>query len=345
MWRQFLLLILLSTALMGWGKTVDLMKAVVPVSDQSSASLQSGLQQGLAQVLVKASGNSSIMTLPKLQQSEANAQQYVLSYHFQADQGQTNLLVNYDPKAIKKLIVESGQSWWGANRPLTLVWLALPTKAGWQFVDGESNNEAVQALRQQADKRGMPILFPTLDLQDQAAMGNNPNDWLQPAHLQAGAKRYQVKSQLVGEVNQGQGGWQSRWLLLVNQTPISWQEQGDSESAVIVKGVDQAADYMANQFVLVQGGENTVTLQVMQVGGLKAYASLVHYLQSVSVVNQVDTINMGDDSVRLKLDITGSVSQLQQVLTQDAVLKAIQSCQTAACQSADLVYQYHGSTN
>ena len=77
-------MILLVLAVFAYAVPVDITHGTVAVADQSEASLNKGIQKAFQQVLIKASGNTAINSLPAIQQAEQTVQSYVLSYHLMA---------------------------------------------------------------------------------------------------------------------------------------------------------------------------------------------------------------------------------------------------------------------
>ena len=332
--RLVTIIALISASLLAWAVPVDLTHAVISVPNQSQSSLSSGMLEGFKQVLVKASGNASINTLPAIEQAETNIQQYVLSYHFiqpQADTWQLN--VSFDPKGIKKLLSQNGQAFWGANRPQTLVWLNLPSKASNQFLASGAQSPVSQSLKQLAAARGLPMLLPVMDLTDQAAIGSSPANWFKLAWIVKASQRYQLNSILIGQVVQRSEGWQGRWLSVYNDEPVQWQTNGDTEQAVIEQGINQLADILASQGAVITNGQQTVLLKVNGLNGLGDYAKVVQQLKKISVVNQVDLQTMTADGATLSVGISGSVAQLQGLLKQDGrlVAQGQQQCGSDVC--------------
>lgn len=334
MLNKFLIsLLLLVFCSVSWAVTVDLTHATVSVPDQSQSSLNAGMLQGFKQVLVKASGNASVNTLPAIEQAESNIQSYVLSYHFD----QKQLTLAFDPKAIKQLLAKNGQSYWGANRPQTLVWLNVPSKSGNQFVS-DSTDPMAQYLQKLATQSGVPILLPVMDLRDQSAIGSDPASWFKADALEKASARYQLTSLLVGQVIQRPQGWQGRWLAVVQDEPVQWQTNADTEQEAVAQGMAQLANILASQGAVITNGQQQVTVMVNGLDGLSDYAKVVKYLKGLSVVNQVDLQNMSGDQAILLLGISGSMEQLFTLIKQGQLLQAqgLVACGEQRCQGYQL---------
>jgi len=63
---------------------------------------------------------------------------------------------------------------WGKQRPSTLVWLVVEDEGGRRLIGTDEESEYLSVLKERASVRGIPMLIPLLDLEDNARL--KPSD-------------------------------------------------------------------------------------------------------------------------------------------------------------------------
>ncbi len=97
-----------------------LYQAVVPVSSQSTEERNQMVQQGLAQVLIKVTGNEKIADNPAVKPHLSTADQLLEQFSYSAavptNPQQPYLLhMDFDPEGVNKLLRSAGIPIWGQN--------------------------------------------------------------------------------------------------------------------------------------------------------------------------------------------------------------------------------------
>jgi hypothetical protein len=331
----------------------EICSADVPVADNSNKTLQKGLSQALNQVLVKVSGNTSVMTLPAINNALPKINNYVQSYSYSAqtdNQGKQTLSLHvvFDDKAIRHILQNAGQAIWGDNRPLTLVWLAMPQGSQTTVLASDGNDALTTVVKQTAMMRGIPIIFPAMDLEDQADVAQTTSTLPTKEQLQQIAKKYGVTSLLAGTIvsvnsNHDTGDQaEGEWRLVLNGAPYEWQTTGADVSQVVINGIDRAADMMVNQLATIGGKnlQNTITMQINDVQNLNDYVHVVAELKKLTPVADVAVSDMSNNTLLLKVKTIGSVDELVSALKTSASFTAGTAPTTTSPANADLFYRW-----
>lgn len=138
----------------------------VQVNSQAPSERQQALQEALQATLLKLSGDSQLENHPLVDQALRNVRDYVVQYGYQQDE-QLWLWVQFDQPQVDRLIQQAGSGIWSNLRPLLLVWLvAEDDDLSRQLLGADSEAIVVQQLRNAAQRRGLPIQLPLLDLND-----------------------------------------------------------------------------------------------------------------------------------------------------------------------------------
>jgi uncharacterized protein len=322
----------------------DLNVASVAVKNTSVAERQSALPAALAQVLIKMSGNPAIMTLPAVQDAVDQVSDLLQSYSYatqvQPDgASQRQLQVAFDQKALAQLLRKAGQAVWSDHRPLTLLWWKLQGDQGADVISSASDALLLRDIRQDAKQRGVPVLLPAMDLQDQAFLNNQPGQFLAVNALSKVAKRYDAPAILAGNVQKNGGQWQGKWLLLVQGTPYRWLNSASTLEGLAKQAVNDMANLLANQLTVSddKGMQTQVLLDVGDVARLGDYARVMSVLKHLMPVASVVVRDMSGSHLLLEVKAIGGVQALTQALSSQSELTSEDVDQQ---QSADLYYRW-----
>lgn len=263
-------------------------QARVAVVDRSQQALKTGLLEAYQRVMLKQSGNPAVMTVPQVQNSLANFQDFVVHYRYVDQDDALELQVTFDEQALHRVLVNAGQTLWGQHRPVTL--LIFP------------DNQLAESLDQSAERYGLTILFPTMDLQDQMQR-DNPDFMV---------KRYQVDSVLYGTPE----GKSIRWRWWGNHQTQQWKSSGETISIAVQRGMERLLVILASHYATLasENLQSDVLLSVDCISGLKAYTDVMHALQTLSVTRSVTVKAMNGNSMLLEVSTAGGSAALMAAL-------------------------------
>lgn len=325
--------------------------ANVPVADRSAQALQKALQEACNQVLVKISGNTSVSTVPVVQNAQRKINNLVESYSYatQTDSpGDSQLMLHvvFEAGAIKRLLKNAGQAIWSSDRPLTLIWLSVPEGLQTTVLSSDDTNSLTTLIKQTAQQRGIPMILPTMDLQDQAEAALTSTQLPSNHQLTVSAQRYGVQSVLAGSIMScGNGQFQGEWQLLLHGTPYEWQTSGANVVQAVTNGINQAADMMANQLATIDSTslQSTLTMQIDGVASLNDYVHVVAVLRHLTVVSKVTVSDMQNDTLLLKVNVVGGADGLVNALKIVQHLTAHAAPANDNAQHTNLFYHWHSA--
>jgi uncharacterized protein len=320
-------LALLAGAVQG-GQEAGLYEAQVPVASQAAPEREQALRAALAQVLVKVSGDRSAPQRSALAQALANAGQYVQQFGYrtppEASEGLL-LWARFDADGVARVLREAGLPVWAQRRPVTLVWIAVQDEQRRELVSAGGGVPDVQAaLETAAHSRGLPILLPLLDLEDQRAL-DFADVWggFGDVVLRA-SSRYQPEAVLVGRLQRERSGqWRARWTLYEGTAGAHWESEGHLEAAVAA-GIERLADDLAARYVAPSGAERgRLALAVTDVMSLEAYARADRYLRELGPVEEVQVLQVEPERVVFLLEVRGGQQALERAIAPGGVLQPL----------------------
>ena len=327
--------------------------ATVPISAQTNAALQRALPAAVSQVLIKMSGNTDIMTLPAVQNALPDANQYIQSYNYQQKKnadGQTVTYVHiaFDANGLRRLLQSANQPIWGNNRPLILVWLkVINTNGSVDITSSASSNAVIKNLKIQAKNRGVPIVFPEMDITDQQFVNQSASDTFDPKQLLAAAKRYHAAGVFAGTlIEDAKQQYKAQWFLQFNDQPMQWSSEGNNINSLSHAALAQASDLLANQLAVLdtQSLQSDVTIAVLNVNTLMDYVNVQNFLQKISAIASVSVEDTGNAEMILKLHILGGEQALIRALESSSKLVAVPATLTQGSSAANLYYRWTDST-
>ncbi len=295
-----------------------LFTAEVPLDEEADDPRADAYAAALVEILGRVSGTEVAMNPELVEELFPSPASYVMQFRPGAE---NSLWVSFDGEAIESTLRNAGLTFWGSERPLTLVWLAVDWGQGTREIIGSDDPERTEAesrsidrnrlLRERmleiAGKRGLPIVFPLLDTTDLqsvtfADIWGGFDDLILDA-----SQRYDVNSVLIGRIRPA-SSQRSRWTYHFSGTDVSYQ--GVPEAVVA-----QVADLLAAEFAV--GGNAPVEAVVLNVSGIvtvEAYGSVQRILNDVALIENFAVTAVSGDTVTYRVDMRGGSERLSRAL-------------------------------
>jgi hypothetical protein len=342
--RSALVLLLLFSQAAAPVVVESLHRAVVAVEDHSRGQLTSATRQALGQVLVKVSGDRSVLEYDVLRSALAQADGYVQRYQYlRSDDGSLKLQVHFDPRLVNELLREAQAPLWTANRPSLLVWLVAEDAGGRQPVTREARPELIDALAEQLERRGVPVVFPLYDLQDTLALSVEDLWRLDEIAVSRASQRYGVADVLVGRLTElSADRWMGDWLYLYGREAMESSFYGETTANFSGNAVDMVADDMAVRFAVAAGagGAGSVLVRVDAIADYADYRSVLKFFETIELVGSAWPAYVEGDSVVFRLTAQADAEQLSRIIAINRRLKRLESPQPLERGPVDLALTY-----
>jgi hypothetical protein len=295
-----------------------LFSAEVPVDEESDNPRNDAYRAALIAVLTQVSGSELGADEEAVDELFPVPSAYVTQFR-PGEEG--TLWVSFDDEAIKRVLRASGQTVWGSERPLTLVWLAVDWGQGEREIIGADDPERTtqearsidrnRLLRERvleiADKRGLPILFPLLDTTDLQGVTFSDIWGGFDDRIVDASERYGANSILIGRVRPSSSQL-NRWTYVFGDESRAWT--GSPELVVA-----EVADVLAAEFGV--GGNVPVDRVALNVSGVEtvdAYGSLQETLSKVTLIESFRITEVSGDVVSYHVEIRGGAERLRRAL-------------------------------
>ena len=250
--------------------------------------------EALDDMLIRYSGLRELPASSALQSAQQQAGRYIAQTQTRNENGEKTADVSFDPAAVQHLAQTLGLPVWNHDRPAIMLWL----------VDNRGNNSAGERrimldqeysaareqLRQVAMERGIPLLLPLGDLEDNMAVSASDvyGNFINP--IAAASLRYQPDAVLVASLNNDSLTWH-----LYDAAPDKLQTSLPQSQEYTLPGapdqtvgemLEQVADYYAKK---ARDAATPATAVAGAASAGIAPASTVPVANSVSAVDSAAT--------------------------------------------------------
>lgn len=296
----------------------SLYTAEVPFDREAKNPRDDAYKLALAEVLLRVSGSELSANTAAIDELFPNPASYVMQFRPGAND---SLWVSFDGQAIEQILRNAGQTVWGAERPLTLVWLAVDWGRGSREIiaaDDPDRTEGVsrslnlnQRLRERivavAEQRGLPLVFPLLDSIDLQNVTFSDIWGGFDERIVAASGRYDANSILIGRIR-ASSNRREDWSYFFSGEERSWN--GPPEAIV-----GRVADLLTAEFAV--GGNapiESVALHVSGIVSVEAYGSLQSLLAGVTLIESFIITEVAGDRVSYRVEVRGGADRLSRAL-------------------------------
>jgi len=324
-----LLSLLLIPLLAGATRLQGLFEAEVEATGRDNAARDAALRLALEELLVRLTGSRAALQTEAAASLTKEPGRLVEQFRFiEAPAGeeqpkQLRLWVQFDGVSLSRQLRQAGLPYWGAVRPDILAWLAIDDR-GRRYLLSDSNEPSVAAmLTQAAQRRGLPLTLPLLDLEDRQAVKFTDVWGGFFGAVTAASERYRPQVILTARLARDapDGEWRANWQLADGPHQQNWRTHAASLATVLDSGVADAGEWLAQRYAVVATQAGLRTLVVEGVRDLQDYARVLRYLASLSPVDRVDVLRVEDQDVAFKLALSADEHNLRQVITLGRVLQ------------------------
>ncbi len=305
----------------------DLYVAKVLVTGEGSSQLRDGARAGLLQVLVRVSGSLEVEQSSMVRSSLRNPSSFYYQYSYDSTDktlmidGEEiparELTLHFEPSAIARLLRDASFPVWGSNRPGVLLWIAVSEGQERRILSESDPSSVVSSLVSQASERGVPLLFPILDLEDASRISTAEVWGAFLDRVESASSRYSPDSILTARIQQEiSGRWSGRWSYYISDGWESRETVAFSSDELVRNMVDQLANELAARFAL-DSSRARVTLTIEGVADVARYAELSAYLEQLAPVLNSSIVSLQGDVARFELETEGQVDQLVEIIELD----------------------------
>lgn len=334
--------------------STDLATITLPVADQTQPALFKIAPDAMRQVLVKMSGNPSIVNNATVRIALSHASQWIQSFTYTTVPSDNNtsilsVTIHFDLQALNHLLQQEKQPVLAAtHRQVTLAWITVSQGNNSSLAPLASSDQSAvgKALTATSTQIGLPVILPAMDLEDQGFVNNDSTLPFDLQKLTDAGNRYHITSVLAGNLSMAvDGSWQAQWMYVLNGESHQWQAVAETPTVLFQKALVHVNEIMSPVSAAPIGAQSTVNLQVLGVSGLSDYAIVMNDLKQLSVMSRVIISELNGTTISFRLIVQGGQAALQNALQHNPDLTEVPfgSLTPDQAQQQALYYQFHSS--
>ncbi len=306
-----------------------LLEVEIPVASESAADRRSAEVVALLEVLSRLTGLSQVPNSRVVQAALGQPNRYYVLFTYDTRFGAEVTRVvrfRFSEDALRALAVRAGLPVWSSRRPLLVAWMVVEEEGERSMLSADSDHPARTAFARRARQRGLPVMFPLMDLQEQmrvspvAVWGGFTDD------IVTASERYGAEAVAVGRISQSATGrWLARWDVTLPRAAadrfsdqLRFEFEGSSAEAVVEPLVERLTDLLAARYSVFSGSRiATHWFRVRGVIDVETYARFLRYLDDLGPVEQVDVMRVEGDQLTVRVRGIGSMETLMQIFELD----------------------------
>lgn len=255
-WRfWFFVLALLASMRLSAVEMRGLYEVELVANSQSAQDRELAIKQALFAVLDRILVADDIAKLPVVQEMLAGAQHYVKQFQYSliaADEYSDNdarlIRVEFDQDQLMEVLRKSQVGIWSEIRPETLLWLVVEQDGNRQFYNPDTMPDIESTLALASKIKGLPIIFPMLDLEEQQRISVSEVLGADSRNLLAVSARYEVASIMAGRLVKKSDCWQGEWAFYFDGKIKQWNGVCQPLKATVLGGLKGAYDILSRYY-------------------------------------------------------------------------------------------------
>lgn len=315
----------------------DLYSVELPVADQTTAQRLNVFNQAFRNVIVKLTGSQNVLEQASLKRPLNNSARYVRQFRYfqqeleatdeMLETSQLMLKVTFNQDAVEDLLRQNGIAIWGKQRPSTLLLVSYDVNKNVSLVSSDTNDDVVGMFDQLANRLGLPVLYPLLDLEDRVQLGVRDVLDLNEQSIETLAARYAPDAVLIGNITGRSGkGWEGRWQIRTSTQIANWSHQAHGRDEVMQQLMARLAQTLAGEYALnaYVDAEQDILFTVDGVFRIQDHIKVQSYLQSLDAVELSRPVQFSPDKVVYRVSLHSSSDDLTRLIGLGNVLELVE---------------------
>lgn len=305
-----LILLALLPSLGQGAEPAGLYEGEVLVEGRDDGQRQEALGRALRQVIGKLTGQRRVPA-KVVAAATRDAARYLQQYQYRGGEGSDTALrlwASFDSVAMDALVRNAGLPVWGRQRPRVLAWVVLRRDSELELLAPGSGTGLADAMLAEAWRRGLPLQFPLLDLEDRVRIQAVDVWSLNRDTIVEASARYGSGPMLIGRLSHTlENLWEARWTLKGFAGESTWATQSEAGQRLAEKGVAAVTDRIALRLASVPdaGPSGGVQIRVSGVRSVSDYARTFDYLRSLDQISGLELSGASADELWFRFELRG----------------------------------------
>lgn len=276
-------------------------------------------KEGLVNVLVKVSGQPTIADNEVIKKALTQSDRYVTQMSFvDYDDAPRAMKLGYNSKMVLSLLTQAEVGIWETPRKSVLVWIVNEYNYQRSIIWEQSNNSLITRIKDAANERGLPVMFPVGDFDDVTSI-EIPDLWGNfKKPIADASERYNPQAILVVKVRGNSSTWTlfdstPQYLVTTSKKSLEGRVSGSVQLADMV---NEVSDYFATTYTknLAAVASESETVSIKGVHTTRSFFTIEKQLQQMNSVASVQVNTIQGDKVTYTLSLLGDYQQFNDEL-------------------------------
>lgn len=276
-------------------------------------------KEGLVNVLVKVSGQQTIADNEVVKKALTQSDRYVTQMSFvDYDDSPRAMKLGYNSKMVLSLLTQAEVGIWETPRKSVLVWIVNEYNYQRSIIWEQSNNSLITRIKDAANERGLPVMFPVGDFDDVTSI-EIPDLWGNfKKPIADASERYNPQAILVVKVRGNSSTWTlfdstPQYLVTTSKKSIEGRASGSVQLADMV---NEVSDYFAKTYTknLAAVASESETVSIKGIHTTRSFFTIEKQLQQMNSVASVQVNTVQGDKVTYTLSLLGDYQQFNDEL-------------------------------
>jgi hypothetical protein len=267
----------------------------VKVEDQTASVEQAATRTSLLEVISRLTGLESVPRTAEIKKALDQAESFVSEYMYTE-------VPNFDdeasavpkPLSVLRIVFQRDQiesllrlaklPRWPYPRDTCIVWALLENDGRRGIITPGENFRFVELLASKGLERGLPLIFPVMDLEDQLTVGDGLIWGRFGKELLRASERYNANCLLIGRLVAHEGvsvpSFSGDWTIMLRNSStyhqeVFWVEEG---AKIVKETIDSAVDLMTESSVIYAGESYVYRVRISFIEDFADYLAVNQYL-------------------------------------------------------------------
>ena len=267
----------------------------VRVEDQTASVERTATRTSLLEVISRLTGLESVPRTAEIKKALDNAESFVSEYMYTevlnyesetlaASKPLSVLRIVFQPAQIESLLRLAKLPRWPSPRDTCIVWALLENDGRREIIAPGETFRFAELLASNGVARGLPLIFPIMDLEDQLAVDDGLIWGRFGKELLRASERYNASCLLIGRLVAHEGGtvtsFSGDWTIMLRNSgsyhrEVFWIEEGVK---IAKETINSAVDLLTESSVIYAGESYVYRIRVSSIEDFGDYLAVNQYL-------------------------------------------------------------------
>ena len=309
----------------------------VRVEDQTASVERTATRTSLLEVISRLTGLESVPRTAEIKKALDQAESFVSEYMYTevpnfdsetsaASKPLSVLRIVFQPAQIESLLRLAKLPRWPTPRDKCIVWALLENGGRRESIASGETFRFAELLASSGSERGLPLIFPVMDLEDQLAVDEGLIWGRFGKELLQASERYNANCLLIGRLVAHEGGtatyFSGDWTIMFRNSVsyhrrVFWIEEGVK---IAKETINSAVDLMTESSVIYAGESYVYRVRISSIEDFGDYLAVNQYLSKNPYVEDFTIDGYEEEFLKISIKSMAGRERLLEFFEREGIL-------------------------